>query len=319
MDLPALFPGLSAFAKTATRLHPRRGEPDRSDSHVGGLLLWPAEEPWPTCEELHVVATETPVPPVPPLSTPSPELMAGLATMVPGFAGYTTTDAGSFLRGSTVQVQPGPLVPVAQLRAGDIPDVRCPPGTDMLQVLWCPNTHGEHSGPAIEVRWRQERSVVNVLPAAPPVTASEEHYLPRRCVVHPEQVVEFPDDEELPDDLGERVRAFEDSRQYGEESYSSVSRAPGWKVGGYPSWGVTGLIPMLCDGCHSPMDLLLTISSSEHRGAAWFPVEDAHVPESWGDPAWTVLTKPTGVTAGNEDGLRIFVCTACPEWPIRVR
>lgn len=151
LDLPALFPGLSAFAKTATRLHPRQGEPGRKDSHVAGPLLWPVDEPWPACEEPHVGATETPVPPevVPLLPTPSPELTAGLAAMVPGFSGYTTTAAGSFLRGSTMQAQPGPLVPVAQLRAADIPDLRCPPGTDMLQVLWCPNTHRDNWGPAI--------------------------------------------------------------------------------------------------------------------------------------------------------------------------
>jgi hypothetical protein len=48
-DVVAAVPELAAYARTATRLHPRRGSPGVGDSSIGGPLLWPAEEPWPTC------------------------------------------------------------------------------------------------------------------------------------------------------------------------------------------------------------------------------------------------------------------------------
>jgi len=38
--------------ETTVRLHPRRGrEPSTRASKLGGRVAWPAEEPWPTCEE----------------------------------------------------------------------------------------------------------------------------------------------------------------------------------------------------------------------------------------------------------------------------
>jgi hypothetical protein len=48
-DVVAAVPELGAYARTATRLHPRRGSPGVGDSSIGGPLLWPAEEPWPVC------------------------------------------------------------------------------------------------------------------------------------------------------------------------------------------------------------------------------------------------------------------------------
>ncbi|MDN3240307.1 hypothetical protein [Glycomyces tritici] len=47
------FPELAAYAKSAVRLHPRPGTPSIDESSVGGPLLWPVDEPWPTCELEH--------------------------------------------------------------------------------------------------------------------------------------------------------------------------------------------------------------------------------------------------------------------------
>lgn len=47
IDLAAEFPELAPYARTTTRLHPRRGEPGVFDSSVGGRPLWPAGEAWP--------------------------------------------------------------------------------------------------------------------------------------------------------------------------------------------------------------------------------------------------------------------------------
>ena len=49
VDVEAAYPELGPLARPATRLHPRRGTPTAEQSSIGGPLLWPADEPWPTC------------------------------------------------------------------------------------------------------------------------------------------------------------------------------------------------------------------------------------------------------------------------------
>ncbi|MFJ7588037.1 hypothetical protein ACIQZO_11765 [Streptomyces sp. NPDC097617] len=53
LDVESLFPGLAAHRRAATRLHPRPAAPGVHDSHVGGPLLWPADDPWPICTVPH--------------------------------------------------------------------------------------------------------------------------------------------------------------------------------------------------------------------------------------------------------------------------
>lgn len=66
IDLAAEFPELAPYARTTTRLHPRRGEPSVHDSSLGGPLLWPADEPWPIQPGSYFGPfDDTPVPAVP--------------------------------------------------------------------------------------------------------------------------------------------------------------------------------------------------------------------------------------------------------------
>ncbi|MET9227602.1 hypothetical protein [Lentzea sp. NPDC003310] len=37
-------------ARPAVLLNPLAGDPTDADSHIGGPLLWPIDEPWPTCD-----------------------------------------------------------------------------------------------------------------------------------------------------------------------------------------------------------------------------------------------------------------------------
>jgi hypothetical protein len=53
LDIEAVIPELSGYRGTGTRLHPRPGTPAPEQSSVGGPLLWPADEPWPTCTVPH--------------------------------------------------------------------------------------------------------------------------------------------------------------------------------------------------------------------------------------------------------------------------
>jgi hypothetical protein len=57
IDLTSVVPELAPYARVALRLHPRRGTPSVTDSSVGGPLLWPIDEPWPTCDEDHGLST----------------------------------------------------------------------------------------------------------------------------------------------------------------------------------------------------------------------------------------------------------------------
>jgi hypothetical protein len=250
-------------------------------------------------------------------------LLAELSRQVPGFGGIQTLGSETVAMVESVvrEPVPSPMVPVAQLRSTDIPDLSCPTGADVVQVLWCPNLHrnGDYRGPAVTLRWRREAEVVDALSAAPrPTSESEEEYLPRGCVLHPEQVVEYPWWEDLPPELAERVSRWDDSREFGEESYFSLSQAPGWKVGGYASWEITDLIPMDCPRCRQRMDLLLTAASGELARDAWRPEEDAHLEPSRTDRTWRSANDPTGVHVGREGCLRIFVCLRCPGIPHRL-
>ena len=51
--MTAELPELAPYARTTTRLHPRRGEPGVFHSSIGGRPLWPADEPWPIRPSSH--------------------------------------------------------------------------------------------------------------------------------------------------------------------------------------------------------------------------------------------------------------------------
>ena len=216
---------------------------------------------------------------------------------------------------------PVPLVPVLQLYATDIPGLPFPPGTDLLQLLWCPYDHEPYFAPRPELRWRTSE-VRDGLFAEPPRPASApDVYMPAPCVLHPERVVEYPQ-WDIPAELGETLRKRFDRLQ--EESGCSywyeLSVAPGIKAGGYPNWTQEPDWPV-CDGCGTPMDHLLTIDSAEFDGGsarAWLPNEDR--PESG-----TIFDLPfehrhaiqcaPDLMIGDMGGVYVFNCPRCPGRP----
>ncbi|WP_155370238.1 hypothetical protein [Catellatospora vulcania] len=324
LDLAQLFPGLAAHARTATRLHPRPGVPSISGSHVGGPLLWPADEAWPRCAQPHRVEVRHPVPPEEAARLGSRPDPISTARRYPGYFGVEHHAAGTHLITHVTRPEPvsGPLLPVAQLRAQDVPDLPLPAGKDLLQVLWCPHVHPEvrdQSGPAVRLRWRAQADICGPSAAAPaPVREPDEMFRPRACVLYPEQVVEYPWWQELPEQLGRQVRAFDDSREFGQPSYYAVSQARGWKVGGHANWGSTDRQPMTCEGCSREMTLVLSMTSSESFGGTWRTEQEADLEPSWTDPRWRDADRPTGVSVGWDDALRIFACLSCPGTPFRL-
>jgi hypothetical protein len=332
-DMVAVVPELAAYARTATRLHPRPGAPGVGDSSIGGPLLWPAGEPWPVCTADNATAHRVPY-----LRRPADERLCRRILS----AGYGRTRRGQRLRiykkerallahadrpvptSELDRAMPLPLLAVAQLYRRDVPDLKGPNEADLLQVLWCPfSGHGGLDASwdlAVVLKWRRAAEVyverVLVDQPEPPVMESGD-FLPEPCVLHPEQVVEYPGLELLPNELQQRLRQWE--RDTGQHcyGYDGVAVAAGWKVGGW-----TWRRPVVC-ACGQPMSLLLKIEGAEwgydeDRGDyPWRPVEDAD-----GDGGFEVFpweTQPTMVMIGDAYRLCVFTCPASADHPARTR
>ena len=276
LDITGKFPELARWARTAVRLHPRLGKPDVRESSLGGPLLWPATEAWPTCTAPHE----------PPERADHP---------------------------------PCPLAGVLQVYARDVPELPFPDGSDMLQVLWCPNTHGAPWwGPWPQAFWRREVDVTDVLwdPPAPLfdepyADLNASRYVPEPCVLHPERVTEYPRYYDLPGGgLRERVQAW-DYKWSGDDDrlYTlALSTAPGIKALGYPHWYQGPAWPF-CQ-CGRRMIHLVTFASQEDRGHyRWVPAEDDGTRLRHGDPAH-------GLVIGDSGDMYLFTCAACTPRPL---
>ncbi|MER5184574.1 hypothetical protein ABT009_40780 [Streptomyces sp. NPDC002896] len=243
-------PGLAPFAREAVVLRPERGEPTARDSSIGGPLLWPDDEPWPTC------------------SLPDETDPTGLPATA--------------------------MVPVAQIFERDMPGPWWPAGTDLLQILWCPNEHWDPPAqqadvsPVVEVRWRRAADIGRTVAASPsPSRRSEDGHLPQPCTIIGEPLADFPFREELPPEfrpaLEELVRRTGDGGDV-------ITRVGGWKLGGWPTWHLTHPMVFRCDRCATEMRLLFTVSSDD----------------------------VTEVVVGRWGDLRIFTCPADHRHPFQV-
>ncbi|MDN0193711.1 hypothetical protein [Streptomyces sp. S.PNR 29] len=321
LDVTALFPELAPLARTAVRLHPRAGAPTPADSSIGGPLLWPADEPWPTCPEhtgpwqLGLVPADVrlrrrilteawarPRPEGADLLTPDERVIVDRATK----ATRITLDGEV------------PMVPVAQLYASDVPELPRPDGTDVLQVLWCPFDHPEDYLPLTKLRWRTAADVTDPLDPAPqPSVIGNDDYLPEPCVLYPEQVTEYPAPHELPEELAERIEAWEERNEGNDEDavhyQYDLSVAPGNKVGGHAPWSFSDPFPMACPECGSAVRPLLTIDGAEWDGGSgsWRPVEDAdHDGHHSDGPACA-----TCLNIGRGYCMQLYVCTVSYDHP----
>jgi Domain of unknown function (DUF1963) len=217
------------------------------------------------------------------------------------------------------------LVPVAQLFAADVPELPFPPGTDVLQVVWCPFDHDNGYVPRPEIYWRRAADVNEILdpPPVPPGARSE--YVPSPCTLDPERVVEYPS-WDLPDDAIEDQDEVLDDIEHatGWIYWSHLSVAPGVKVGGYPGWTQDPSWPP-CPRCRRQMNHLLTIESAEFDGESWrtwLPIEDTPTTGSVLDLPYEVRTKiqrPHGLMLGDMGGIYLFICQSCPGTPFDYR
>ncbi|WP_327309099.1 non-ribosomal peptide synthetase [Streptomyces sp. NBC_01298] len=215
---------------------------------------------------------------------------------------------------------------MAQLYLRDVPSLRPPGSADLLQVLWCPFDHP--ALPRTAVFWRTAASVTDALttPPEPPAIQSA-GYLPQPCLLSPEVVTEYPHSEDLDDEVRRQMKTchtwqvpaepdeWDEEEPTPEDVYnSSLSVAPGWKVGGWTRWGLTDPHPRLCDACGTQMDSLLTIASSEwgETSKSWIPREDRGISRSRLDPYPAESTK---VQIADGNNLHLYICPASLEHP----
>jgi hypothetical protein len=327
IDVAAEIPELADLARTATRLHPRPGQPTVHDSSVGGPLLWPADEPWPACTSRHRpfgrlttlddvravrdVLTRAWSRPRGPRENMLTEQERELVDRI--HAGHAP---------DLMPDGPRPLIPIAQLYARDTPQLPYPAGTDVMQLLWTADTAVEGYSDAVRLRWRLSSEVREILVDPPaPAYVENDYLVPEPCVLHPEQVREFPPDHLLAPELKERLDTW--SKQRSVSYWHDLSVAPGWKAGGWPAH-FTFRDPaepdeLQCGACGGPLDALFTIGSSEWDGAtgSWRPVEDGESADRPVGYPYRSALDPTMVTIGRGYTLQFYYCVSTPSHPPR--
>ncbi|MFG3010358.1 hypothetical protein ACGFZB_07840 [Streptomyces cinerochromogenes] len=219
-----------------------------------------------------------------------------------------------------------PLVAVAQFTAADFPEIRFPDGTDLVQLLWCPDWHDqphpEGWGQACRLFWRRAAEVTDPLTGQPDPKAHpryDEGMIPRACVLHPERVTDYPGDEELPAGLADRFETWLTERGLTDD----LTTVPGYKLGGYLDWRTTGLPAALeCGECRAPLELFLQCDTHEYPLGSWAPddapdrfrpLEERHL--RTGDEAGDASREPVGMTVGRGSHAGLFVCSADPRHP----
>jgi len=277
-----LAPELAASAKETVRLHPRRGaEPPADASKMGGTFVWPADEPWPTCD------------------LPHPDWEFGASGMT-----QITKPSG------------GPYVTVLQLRRDDVPELGFPTDTDLFQLLWCPNDHEPWFGPVCRVYWRRSAAVEPPYRTALQPSVVDEDYLPQPCSVDPERVTEYPSPYDLTDEALAPIYAWERAADAQAVYQYELSVADGTKVGGHVGWIQEPQIPS-CPKGHS-MEHLLTVASAEFHGGSWprwLAVEDDGAWQAPYPDRWSVQNA-AGLMLGDMGSLYVFICRACEDLPI---
>jgi hypothetical protein len=324
VDIASVFPELAPLVRRTVRLHPRWGRPTVHQSSVGGPLLWPADEQWPVCTEKHDHLRL----PNSLAAVRGRRAMLDEARLRPQLSSEERAYLAELEAGHPAHAGPNALLPIAQLYFRDIPGLAGPAGTDLLQVLWCPLEHAVQFLPAVHLVWRDSGSVCDLL-TAPPEPADVDHhgvYVPEPCVLHPEVVNEYPDHQELPEELDERLSDWglsqqsavgtEEGRGPGEDYYQyEHSVAPGWKVGGWVTWNFSDPMTLNCETCNAEYRPLLTISSDEWNAGSgsWIPLEDREA-----DTSLFGLREPSNppmIVIGRSYDLQIYICPTSFDHP----
>jgi hypothetical protein len=274
LDIEAVFPEMASLARTAVRLHPRPGEPTVRDSSIGGPLLWPADEPWPTCmsdDQMHAECDAVLIP------------VAQLyARDVPGLPAPDGTDLLQVLWCPREGWDCLPQTRLVWRDSGAVGEhlAEMPHVDAEAQEAYLPESCIVHPEAVIEY----------------PAALELDKQLRDRITAWSVREGHDP----AHDDGAYRWSGFYSDR---------LSVAPGWKIGGWGNWGVTDPVSFPCRVCDAAMVPLITVDSYEH-GETWTPEEDRDAMATGGDKA---LAFPTGVWIGRGYTLQIYTCPTSPE------
>src|SRR5579884_4241417 len=167
VDIEAVFPILRGYGRETIRLHPRRGaDPGLAASKMGGLFLWPSDEPWPRC---------------------TIDERSGQWIEDPPQSGRFYLD-DSLIAPDDAQHNDY-LVGVLQVRQADVPQMPFPDGKDLFQLLWCPRYHPDTFAPYCRARWRRVADVDHPRTEMPQPrrTDFDDELIPHLCVLSPER------------------------------------------------------------------------------------------------------------------------------------
>jgi hypothetical protein len=194
--------------------------------------------------------------------------------------------------------------------------------------------------PARKIYWRCSWEIQQPLYPNPEVAVNTPFletdqgvYIPLPCRFYPEHIIEYPDFDELADELKQRIEQWklpssaaieewlEREDKYikpftpGEWLYlSDLCNSSGSKVGGYPAWIHYPEYP-ICR-CKRKMELFISISSIEpghHHQQRWTPLEEENLSE---DEAYQVAFG-TRLMFGDGGIVYVFICRCCKEWPMK--
>jgi hypothetical protein len=190
-----------------------------------------------------------------------------------------------------------PAVPVIQLRRADFPLMEFPTGTDLLQILWYPQSYKDcNYNPKLEIRWRSTDRLPVDSVLEPAYQNHEDMFVVHECRITPEEVVEYPYKDLLPEDERKAISKWEKGLDDPMAHYQyCLSTCPGSKVGGYPDFGGQDA-PVFVKSTGYMLEYLLTLSDDEWDGGSyprWCPVESQFNSEN--APLGTYLKYPLNI------------------------
>ncbi|UNO38814.1 DUF1963 domain-containing protein [Streptomyces sp. MST-110588] len=286
VDVEAVFPEVVPFRREAVRLHPRAGDPGVGDSSVGGPLLWPRDEPWPYCDDVHPRTAFAPARP-------------GAQPMVPVLQLYADD------------------VPELPFPEGkDVLQVLWCPFDHQKDYMPRPQIHWRN---------RRATATEYATPPRPEGVREEYLPAPcvlhpERIVEYPNW--DLPDD--LWEELEERCDQVEE--ETGWSYWSHLSVADGIKAGGYPSWTQEPSWPdcTRCGARMDHLLTVSSREFDGESWRTWLPLEDR--PGTGTGAVLGLdyderrrIQGAHGLMLGDMGGVYLFVCRSCPGLPFAHR
>ncbi|GIL30069.1 YwqG family protein [Actinocatenispora comari] len=274
-----LFPELVPLRTESVRLHPRRGTPTCRESSVGGPLLWPAAEPWPTCAEEHYEFEQ--------------EIRHDAAVPLVPIVQLFRRDAPSMPFPDGTDLLQVLWCPFAHGEA------------------YCPR-------PVVWWRDSRSIGAVADTPAAVP-DAFEDHVPepcvvhPERVTEYPSW--DLPDD--LRAALADRFTELENDT--GWSYHCHLSDAPGIKLGGYPGWTQDPYWPdcPTCGRRMEHLLTVASWEADGESWRTWLPVEDRDTTDGRTGPMQgNHVIESAGLMLGDAGGVYVFECRSCPDRPV---